>query len=236
MTGLAPLTRSSFREQALREIRARIIVGDIEAGQIYSARSLAAQLGVSVTPVREALLDLVNEGLVEAIPNRGFRITELTEADLDEIFELRLLLEVPAVGALAGHLSPREMDELRAYVERGIASADAGDLADFLDADRSFHLRILELHGNQRLVRLVDQLRLQTRLYGLPHLLEQGVLVASAQEHAALLNAISAASQEDAETLMRRHLRHTRGVWAGLRESPEGSEAGAEQLEGEGAG
>jgi len=220
-TGLIPLKRSSFREQALREIRAGIITGTIEPGRIYSARALATDLGVSATPVREALLDLVRDGLVESVPNRGFRVTAPTDADLDEIFELRSLTEVPVTGIVAEQITPESVQLLRREVERGIAAADAGDLAEFLDADRNFHHGILELHGNRRLGELVDGLRLQTRLYGLPTLLQGGSLSASAREHADLLEALAAGNRRQAEDVMRRHLRHTRGIWAGLREALE---------------
>jgi DNA-binding GntR family transcriptional regulator len=220
-TGLVRLTRSSFREEALREIRAGIITGTIEPGRIYSARALATDLGVSATPVREALLDLVRDGLVEAVPNRGFRVTAPTDDDLDEIFELRSLVEIPVTGIAAKQIKPEALEYLQTEVVRGIAAVEDGDLAEFLDADRNFHHAILEQHGNQRLLELVDRLRLQTRLYGLPHLSQAGSLITSAREHGELLNALVAHDRRRAEEVMRRHLRHTRGIWAGLREAHE---------------
>jgi DNA-binding GntR family transcriptional regulator len=232
-TGLIPLTRSSFREQALREIRAGIIIGTIESGRIYSARALAADLGVSATPVREALLDLVRDGLVEAVPNRGFRVTAPSDTDLDEVFELRLLLEVPVTGLVAEQITPASVALLRTEVERGIVAADTGDLVEFLDADRSFHHGILALHGNGRLTDLIDRLRMQARLYGLPTLQRAGSLSASAREHAELLDALARGDRDAAEELMRKHLRHTRGIWAGLREAMEADSPAEETDEGE---
>src|SRR4051794_4783192 len=84
----------SLREQAVAAIRASIITGEAEPGQIYSVRQFADRLGVSATPIREALLDLAGDGLVEAVRNRGFRILMPSEQDLDEIYRLRLMIEV----------------------------------------------------------------------------------------------------------------------------------------------
>ncbi|MGN6600433.1 MAG: GntR family transcriptional regulator, partial [Actinomycetes bacterium] len=91
--------RQSLRERAADALRAALVAGEMRPGVTYSAPSLAAQFGVSATPVREAMLGLAKEGLVEAVRNKGFRVTELSDRDLDEITELRSLVEVPTVGA-----------------------------------------------------------------------------------------------------------------------------------------
>jgi DNA-binding GntR family transcriptional regulator len=215
---LTKLEASSLREQAARAIRAMIIIGAIEPGEIHSAPSLGARLGVSATPIREAMLDLVSEGLVEAVRNRGFRVVELSERDLDEIFEARVLLEVSTLGRVAGSLSPEDAQRFLALVEEIEAFAADGDLAGFLDADRRFHLGLLEQLGNRRLVDLVDRLRLQSRLFGLGGLVRSGTLSRSAAEHREILEAVVAGDRRRVEQLMRRHLRHTRGIWAGLEE------------------
>jgi DNA-binding GntR family transcriptional regulator len=219
-TAFAPIEPSSLREQAAAAIRAGIITGEIRPGELYSVRLLAASLRVSATPVREAMLDLAGEGLVEAVRNRGFRIVALTEDDLDEILELRVLLEVPSTGRLAGRFDAESEAQLRAAVESADAAAGAADLASFLAADRLFHLGLLELLGNRRLVELVDRLRNQTRLYGLPDLIASGILASAAGEHRAVLDALVAGDGPEAERVMERHLRETtRGVWTGRHSS-----------------
>jgi len=99
-------------------------------------------------------------------------------------------------------------------VRRCLRSAEARDLAGFLEADRAFHLTLLSSLGNQRLVEIVDRLRDQTRLYGLISLAPER-LVASAEEHAALLQAIADRDAQQARVQLQRHLEHTRGLWAG---------------------
>jgi DNA-binding GntR family transcriptional regulator len=208
----------SLREQALSAIRAGIITGEIQPGEIHSAPVLAARLGVSATPVREAMLDLVKEGLVEPIRNRGFRITTVTDRDLDAILAIRMLLEVPTVIGATKKLRPKMLALLWQHVEDMEESARLGDLSSFLQADRQFHRGILESSGNDYLVDIVDKLRDQQRLYGLPQLAQAGRLIQTAREHRLILEAIEAGDGDEAERLMRRHLRHARGAWAGRAE------------------
>jgi DNA-binding GntR family transcriptional regulator len=92
-------------------------------------------------------------------------------------------------------------------------------LTGFLAADREFHLGLLELIGNRRLVDLVGHLRDQSRLYGLRNLVSEGSLMASSEEHHRMLDALVHGNSGEAEELMRIHLRHTRGLWAGLPEA-----------------
>jgi DNA-binding GntR family transcriptional regulator len=218
LSGVAPLDRSSLRDQARRALRTGIITGEIAPGTVYAVGTFAEKLGVSATPIREALADLANLRLVRVIRNRGFIVTEMTEDDLDEIFELRMMLEVPAVERVAGRLSADLIEACRAEVERGSEAAAIGDLVTFLDADRAFHLRILAALGNDRLVEIVDRLRDQTRLYGLRELAVSGALTASAEEHRELLAAIEAGNKKASARNMALHLKHTRGAWAGRAE------------------
>src|ERR1700737_3891643 len=154
--GNAPgLNRASLRDQARRVIRASIVTGRLAAGEIYTVSQLTQELRVSITPGREALMDLASEDLVEIIPNRGFRIPRLAEKDLDEIIELRTLLEVPTVQALVGTIRPEQATALRKLAGDGVKCAAAGDFAEYLDLDREFHLQLLAVGGNSRLVALV---------------------------------------------------------------------------------
>jgi DNA-binding GntR family transcriptional regulator len=212
----------SLREQAQQVIRASILAGELAAGEIYSASTLAERLGVSPTPVREAMLELTNGGLVEPVRNRGFRVLTADEADLDEISQLRLMLEVPSMRIVAERASDQQLHGFRDIVEQIEATAAAADVAGFLLADRAFHLGMLELTGNRRLVRLVAQLRDQTRIAGITALAREGDLAKSAAEHRDILDALEERDADKAQQLMKRHLIHTRGIWAG-RAEPEPS-------------
>jgi DNA-binding GntR family transcriptional regulator len=218
MAPMKALTPTSLREQAAQVIRASILADELKAGEIYSATVLAQRLGVSPTPVREAMLDLANGGLVEPVRNRGFRILMPDERDLDEISELRLMLEPAAMRSVSELATDAQLAELESVVVEIEERAEAADVAGFLVADREFHLGLLEILGNRRLVRLVAQLRDQTRLSGISELAREGNLTASAREHRDILAALRARDTDAAEQLMRKHLVHTRGIWAGRSE------------------
>jgi DNA-binding GntR family transcriptional regulator len=211
---------STLSSMAKESIRVRIVTGEIAAGEIYSAPALAAVLGVSATPVREAMLELTADGLVEVVPNRGFRVVEPSQHDLDEIFELRLMLEVPAAERAARRgisaADQARLLELAMLIEK---RAEEGDTVGFLAADRDFHLGLLGVLGNSRLVEIVSRLRDQARLYGLPMLAQRGELRESAQEHRALLEAICRQDAAAVSAIATHHLEHTRGIWAGIAET-----------------
>ncbi|MEU6062637.1 GntR family transcriptional regulator [Streptomyces sp. NPDC047097] len=207
--------QTHLRDQVADALRAALIAGELRPGTVYSAPTLAAELGVSATPVREAMLDLAREGLVEAVRNKGFRITELTDRDLDEFTELRTLIEVPTVGRVAGTASTEELQALRPLAERIVTAAQERDILAYLEADHRFHLELLALGGNRHLVEVVADLRKRSRLYGLGHLNVSGQLVASAREHVELLDLLVAGRGAEAEECMRRHLAHIRTLWAG---------------------
>ena len=206
--------RPSLRAEVADALRAAVISGQMRPGLVYSVPMLAGQFGVSATPVREAMLDLSNEGIVEAVRNKGFRVTEPTEKELDDVTHLRALIEVPTVAELATRADPEALRALRPLADPIVVSARAGDLIGYIEADRHFHLGLLALAGNERLVEMVSDLRDRTRLYGLEHLLAQGRLTASAEEHYELLDALLARDPRRAEEVMARHIGHIRGIWA----------------------
>ncbi|MGW0734061.1 GntR family transcriptional regulator [Streptomyces sp. NPDC002851] len=208
----------SLREQAREAVRTQIVLGQIEPGQVESVINVAGRLGVSVTPVREAIMDLANLGMVEIIRNRGFRVPVLTEHDLDEIYRVRTMLEVPAMAELVQNLDGAPVPEFRRLAEQITEAARDGELTAFLDLDRQFHLGLLELLGNRRLVAMVGQLRDQARMEGLQKLADQGELTHSGEEHIAIVDAIEAGDGELTAELMRKHLTHSRGIWAGRAE------------------
>jgi DNA-binding GntR family transcriptional regulator len=208
------LTRSSLRDQALAVIRQQLVAGEIRPGEIYSASGMATRLGTSNAPVREAMLTLVNQGVLEVVPNRGFRVTPVTDRDLDEVYQLRLMLEVPAVEELARRGPTEHLEALREHAHACRQAAEDGDMTVFLEADRDFHLTMLGMLGNRRLVQLVEMLRDQTRLYGLHALAAEGRLVSTSQEHFDLLDAVLSGDPAAAGRQMIRHLQHVRGDWA----------------------
>ncbi|MFL1376019.1 GntR family transcriptional regulator [Nocardiopsis protaetiae] len=210
--------RPSLRSRVVDALREAMVAGELEPGRIYSAPALAERLGVSATPVREAMMELTQEGLVETLRHRGYRVVELSDVALDEIIELRALIEVPMVGKVAGIATPEQVAALRPVADRLEETARTGELREFIAADMTFHLELLSIGGNRRLVEEVRRLRGMSRLSALRRLHEEGSLVTTAREHHVLLDLVEAGDSPGAEDLMRRHLGHVRGVWAGRTE------------------
>ncbi|GAA1221807.1 GntR family transcriptional regulator [Rhodoglobus aureus] len=209
--------RQSVREYVAATLRAALIAGELVPGQVYSAPTLATQLGVSATPVREAMLDLVRDGMVDVAPNTGFRVTEVTAAELDHIAEIRLLLEVPIMGEIAAAVSAErdvQLELLRPLVDSMIDTAQRQDLTNYLNTDTTFHTQFLALHGNDELVTTVRRLRDRSRLDGLRSVAEAGDLVESTREHYAMIDAALSHDRTAMEQLMREHIGHVRTDWA----------------------
>ncbi|WP_432561402.1 GntR family transcriptional regulator [Kineococcus sp. SYSU DK003] len=202
-----------------KQLADRITAGEMAPGEVFSAPALAVQFGVSATPVREAMLNLAKRGLVEIVRNKGFRVTEMSRAELEAIVDVRQLLEVPAVGRLAGKLTAPQARKLRRQGQTIVTAAEKGQLGPYLEADLEFHLGLLDLVGNPRLVELVRDLRAQTRLTGLATMLGSRTLEISAQEHPRLVDLLEAGDRQGAERLMHQHIGHVLGWWSGV---PEG--------------
>ncbi|MFH8735838.1 MULTISPECIES: GntR family transcriptional regulator [unclassified Streptomyces] len=207
-------TRSSYRERVVDALRAALIAGELRPGEVYSAPGLAARFGVSATPVREAMLDLAKEGLVDTVPNKGFRVTVVSDQQLDEYTHIRALIEIPTTVELATNADPAALEALRPVAQEIVAAAAAGDLITYVEADLRFHLELLALAGNAHLVQVVGDLRRRSRLYGLTSLVEEEKLQASAEEHLEILDALLARDEEAVRAVMTRHIGHIRSLWA----------------------
>ena len=206
-TPLEPLAaRETLATHARQAVLAAIAEGRLEPGERYSVAGLADQLGVSRTPVREALLVLEREGRVRFERNRGVRVLETTAQDLADVFELRLLLEVPATAKACGQV---DVDALAEDLEAMGAHARAGDEAAFMDRDERFHERILLAAGNRRLAAVVARQRDTVRGRGASTVGRSRSLEEILAEHAAILDALRAGDADRAAAAMRYHLRRT---------------------------
>jgi len=219
ISGFARLQkRESLRDAVGNALRAAIVSGAMTPGEVYSAPTLGGMLGVSPTPVREAMLDLVREGMVQALPNKGYRVTEISDTDLDAITDVRLLLEPPVIRQITPLVPEDAFPGLRELAEGIVAAVAESDLVAYIESDRVFHLSLLEYADNPVLNSLVSDLRSRTRLLGLTPLLESGELQKSAAEHHELLDLIEARDADGAAALMERHIGHVRSEWAGPRQ------------------
>jgi DNA-binding GntR family transcriptional regulator len=203
----------TIRARVERALGARIAAGLEPEGALLTVPVLAERYRVSATPVREAMLELQRRGFVEPARNRGFVVTAVDPAHAQHVAAVRELLEPPAMRTVAGLRAAAP--GAREAAARIAEAAAAGDLEDYLEEDRRFHVELTALAGNPMLTAVVDDLRRRTRLPGLTALVGTRELAASAAEHDDLLDAIETGDEDAAERVMRHHIGHTTGWWAG---------------------
>jgi DNA-binding GntR family transcriptional regulator len=216
--GPAAIVPESLRSQVADAVRAALVTGQMSPGEVYSAPQLAERFGVSVTPVREALLELVRDGLLVAVRNRGFRVVDPEPGELDAVGEVRLLLEPVAAEHAARQPAERRtaaLALLREDARRVVEAAAAGDVVAHVSADRAFHARLLDLGGNPVLTETVLRLRDRSRIHGRGGgQVARRTLEHAASEHYLLLDLIEAGDVAGARTAMTEHIRHVRREWS----------------------
>ena len=157
-TSIKPIDRpAGLADRVYHQLRDNIGSHQIRPGERLQEVSLAAQLGVSRTPVREALARLESEGMI-AVEGRGFVVPELTDADIEEIYQLRFLLEPAAVrSAVAEVANAADLSSMSAAIDDATVAAKADDFDAFLDANSRFHNAWRALVPNRRMCKLLDQ-------------------------------------------------------------------------------
>ena len=173
-------------------------------GSWIDEQALAAEYGISRTPLREALKVLASEGLVTMKLRRGAYVTEVSERDLAEVFHLLSLLECDAVGVVAERATDAQLAELAALHQQLEAAVD--DAEAFFAANERFHMHLLEVAGNRWRNQVVADLRQVMKLNRHHSLFKDGRLAASLQEHRDLMAALTARNATLAQRLMREHM------------------------------
>jgi DNA-binding GntR family transcriptional regulator len=190
-------------------LRRAVVSGELLPGSLHSVQALATQLGVSRTPVREALIKLAQHGMVKFERNRGVRILQTSVHDLEEILALRLLLEVPATHRAVENENPELIAALKAELAEMEAAAAADDEVTMMRHDRRFHELINEASGNNRLATYVDSLRDLVLTRGVSTVGRSRDLPEIVAEHTAVVEAIEAGDPDAAAAAMKEHLVNT---------------------------
>ena len=202
------LRESALYEQVAERVRARILAHTLPPGSWIDEQALAAEYGISRTPLREALKVLASEGLVTMKLRRGAYVTEVSERDLSEVFHLLALLESDAAAVVATQATAAQMAELEALhlqLETTVADRDA-----FFSANEQFHMRLLLIADNRWRLQMVNDLRRVMKLNRHHSLFKQGRLEASLAEHREIMAALSARDGARVKRLMRQHINHGR--------------------------
>jgi DNA-binding GntR family transcriptional regulator len=195
-------------DTAYEAVRQMILSGEAEAGSRLGEAELAETLGLSRTPVREALQRLGADGLVDVLPHRGARVARWTRDDLAEIFELRSLLE-PYAAARAARLGRDEavLAELGGHCAAMERAAADGDLARVAQLNSRFHAALIDASGNRRLPAMLTSVMHAPLILGTFRRYDAEAMARSMNHHRELVAALTARDPAWAESVMRAHVR-----------------------------
>jgi DNA-binding GntR family transcriptional regulator len=204
------LVHNSLHDEVAAQLRERIFAGELTPGTFLDEATLAEQMKISRTPLREALKVLTVEGLVRHEPRRGCFVNEVTEQDLDEIFPVIALLEGRCAFEAAQHASDADLQALEDLHDKLSRHAKAKRINEYYETNFAIHEAIIALAGNRWLASVIGDLRKIVKLARLQQLHAPGRLEQSLSEHLAVFAALKARDPEGAEAAMRTHLTRQR--------------------------
>ena len=206
ITPILSLSAPALYEQVAEQLRSKIFAHELKPGAWLDEQSLAADYGISRTPLREALKVLAAEGLVVLKPRRGCYVTELSERDLDEVFPVMAMLEGMVAMEATRRVTSTNWQELCAIHQQLEQSATANDVDGFFDANQRFHAALKDIADNRYLAQLIDDARKLLKLTRRDSLRLAGRITQSLAEHREILAAIEARDENLAAQRMYQHL------------------------------
>ena len=196
----------SLAKMAYEAIRQSILSGQWKLGELYNEKAIAVELGISRTPVREALLELASQDLIIFLPRRGLMVNRFTRRDVDEIFELRKAIELATVEKITLASPPFDLFEIEESLLSQRRAAKQKDYLAFMEADRMFHTSFSELTNNRRLIAILDNIRDMIHVMGAKALALEGRALEVIKEHQTIFEAVKKGNVEEARRAMAYHL------------------------------
>ena len=149
----------SLKEMAFQAIKNAILSKKLVPGKVYNERGLAKELGISKTPVREALLDLASKGFITFLPRRGVQINALTEKDIKDLYEVRIALETAILRHITPKLSKAELRKIEIIYQKEKGAIKGDDRLGYMRIDRGFHLYLARLTDNRYMITSLENIR-----------------------------------------------------------------------------
>ena len=196
--------------QITARIREKILTGAYPPGSALLQDVIAAEFGVSKIPVREALVQLRAEGLVDVFAHRGFQVRPLSSTEVDEVFRLRAQIEPSAAAEGSRLASPEDREGARLAFNNLNDALAAGELYDSGDLNRAFHISLIVARLQPIAAEILSRLHTLSQRYVRMHLLPPGRVQRATQEHTALFNAWTSGKQDEVVTLSLAHIQTTR--------------------------
>lgn len=195
-----------LRDVVFNTLRQAILRGELKPGERLMELQLANKLGVSRTPIREALRKLELEGLVNMVPRKGAEVADITEKSLRDVLEVRKALEELSVQLACEKITEEEIEELKRVAERFKDTLDDQDVTKIAEADVAFHDVIYTATDNQKLILLLNNLREQMYRYRVEYLKKEEAYPQLIAEHEELIDNISKRNKEEATRIMCEHI------------------------------
>jgi DNA-binding GntR family transcriptional regulator len=200
-----------MKHQAYDELKRRILADAYPPGTLLAERRLAADLGMSKTPIKAAVERLEAEGFVAVSPQQGILVREPTVADIVDQYEARAALETYVLRSVAGRLTPAQAERLRENLQEQDDHRATGDLARGMELDAGFHVLFAEFLGNREIVRMMGQLRERMqRVIAQVFRLHPARFDGSVSEHTAIAQAVVRGDGAKAAALLEQHLQRGR--------------------------
>ena len=195
-----------LRDVVFNTLRQAILKGELAPGERLMEIQLANKLGVSRTPIREAIRKLELEGLVLMIPRKGAEVAQITEKNMQDVLEVRKALEELSVQLACERITPEQVEEMKMAAEDFRKVLKSGDVTKIAEADVKFHDIIFAATNNQRLITLLNNLREQMYRFRVEYLKQKECYPQLLEEHDKLIALISGGEVEEACELMGCHI------------------------------
>ncbi len=195
-----------LRDVVFNTLRKAILTGELRPGERLLEIQLSEKLGVSRTPIREAIRKLELEGLVNMIPRRGAEVASITESDLKDVLEVRRNLDALCAELACERITQKELTELKAACARFESVVPGGDVTSIAAADVAFHNIIIEATGNKRLIQLINNLSESIYRYRLEHIKDKKQHASLVEEHRKIYEAIASGNRSKAAKASTEHI------------------------------
>lgn len=195
----------TIRDQVYQILRDEICAGKYPPGYWLQETELTEHLGVSRSPVREALRRLVGDGLLIEIPNKGVFVKEFTDRDIDEIFDMRMMLESYAIRKSRDHLTSARLQQLFDILEKLEMTHASGDVASYTQNDEILHKQLVNFSENSLVISTYDRVRSMNQQFRVLSLTSHQRFDESLVEHRQIVQALAV---EDVETACQTNARH----------------------------
>ncbi|WAH37553.1 GntR family transcriptional regulator [Alicyclobacillus dauci] len=203
---------SSYRDKVYAQIKQLILQNTLKPGDSLLERDIAEQLGVSRTPVREALKLLEHEGWVHTVPWKGVFVRDLSDEEVKDIIELRIAIETYVIREITNSIPDEVIDRLSQELEKSRTLSEQGEYQKAVEIDQRFHFVLADMLHNKKIVSLLTTLRDQIMFLGMRAMSVEARPAFIYQEHAEILDALRARNADLAMAAMERHLKNILGT------------------------